>query len=67
MSKTQVYINNSFQFFGFFSSNHFLEGGFTFQWEVWEGGVVFQLGNHGEGGGALQHPHAPPTMGTPEV
>ena len=38
MSETQVLMTVS-NFFGFFSRNYFLEGGFTFQW----GGIWFSV------------------------
>ena len=31
---SETSINDSFRFLGFFSRNHFLDGGFTFQWWV---------------------------------
>ena len=45
MSETQVLM--SFQFFGLFSRNHFLEGGFIFQW-----GASFLGGGRGHPLGA---------------
>ena len=50
MIETQVLMTIP-DFFGFFSRNHFLEGGFTFQWKggcFSVGGFIFMCG--GEGG-----------------
>ena len=54
MIETQVVMTVS-NFLRFCSRNHFLEGGFTFQWG-W-GGLVSQMGASflGEGGGGAPH------------